>query len=651
MLAKKLVCVLFLLFVSYVTAHAATLIHDFQFNDNLVDSMSPAATMTVFGSPNTQGYSNDGYLGARTWYWTKNTNTGAGLCMHTNIANSTSYSLGFRVKFGSVPTGYRKLVTFKGHQANHSFTSDNGIYVLNGVLVLYVNGSVSSTFTVSADTVYDIILTKNGTSVIIYAAQSGSTLLSMITYTDTGGAITSENVFGLFYDDTSNGHEYFPGGFVDVVRVWDGVLSAGEMAQNLFTPFYYRTKASGNWHDATTWQKSNNNLDWVDSDDTPMQDAINVHIQTGHTVTLTNPASVTNLTLDGGTINLGSQTLDIAGVLQENSGSISGGSPQVNGYSSPDTQYLSIAASGNIISGFGVNTIVNEAMYPNWIKRYWQIDGTFSGSKLVTFYWTADDDNNYDWVGMGVLPLIYKANVSLAVGAFDVSSNPRWLNAFVNESLSKANYTITTDTHTLPVELSSFLAVLTAEHFVELKWTTQSESNVAGYYLYRSDSDDLAAAQGISPMITATNTSSVAQYRYLDQEVEPGTWYYWLQNMDINGHFAFHGPVFATVNPLTDPGVPNVQMRSGIHSVYPNPFSKRTNISYGLAEKANVELKIFNIRGTLVKTILIGEKNLGMHTFDWDGTDSLGNDCASGIYYFRLSTGVKSSIAKVVLVK
>jgi len=290
-------------------------------------------------------------------------------------------------------------------------------------------------------------------------------------------------------------------------------------------------------------------------------------------------------------------------------------------------------------------------MYPNWIKRYWQIDGTYSGSKLVTFYWTADDDNNYDWIGMGNLPLLYKGNVSMAVGAFDVSSNPRWLNAFVSESLTKASYTITTDSHTLPIELSSFTAVASNANLVELKWTTQSETNLTGFYVYRSDTNVVGTAQIISPIIHATNTSSTAHYAFLDSEVEAGTWYYWLQNMDINGHFAFHGPVIATVNPTSDPGTPAIEYQTGIHKIYPNPFSHRTSISYNLTDKSSVDLKIFNTRGMLVRTIYLGEKNLGMHSVDWDGTDSLGKDCATGIYYIRLGVGAKTSIAKVFLVK
>lgn len=643
------VCLFFILACS--PFFAATLIHDFQFNDNLSDALSPAGTLTVYGSPTTQGYSSVGYQGAKAWYWTKNSSPGAGLCMHTNIASSTSYSLGFRFKLDAIRSGYGKLVSFRGHQSNHSFSSDDGFYLTSGTLCLYVGGSNNGTLTLSANTLYDIIFVKNGTSVTVYAGLSGSSLSSRLTYNDTGGAFNSSNVFGLMYDDTSTNTEYFTGGSIDAVRVWDGALTAGEVSQNLLSQYYFRTKDSGSWSTSAIWQKSINNSDWVDSDVSPNQDAVNVYIRSGHTVTLTGAASCMNLTLMGGTLNLASNNLSVSGTLTEESGTLSGGTPQVDGYSSPGTQYLSFPPTGNIISGFSAVSQINAGLMPMSIKRYWQLSGTYTGSKLVTFYWDEADDNYYDWVGLGRIPLLYKGGFSVASGDFDVASNPRWMKAFIESSMTKDIFTITTDLHTLPVELSSFTAVVNAEQFVVLHWTTQSESNVAGYYVYRGDSNNLNSAQAVSPLIYATNTTSNMSYSFVDREVEPGVWYYWLHNLDINGHSEFYGPVIATITNTNEHDAPNVILPTAIRSIYPNPFSNRASISYDLDKKAEVEIRIYNIKGMLIKTIGVGEKSIGAHNTEWDGRDNLGKECASGIYYVKLSTGTQHSFAKVVIVK
>lgn len=86
-----------------------------------------------------------------------------------------------------------------------------------------------------------------------------------------------------------------------------------------------------------------------------------------------------------------------------------------------------------------------------------------------------------------------------------------------------------TGDETLPVELSSFTAVLTADFFVRLHWTTQSETGVSGFYIYRSDTSQLANAITVSPLIEATNTGNLHSYEYVDSELHnPGTYYYWL---------------------------------------------------------------------------------------------------------------------------
>jgi hypothetical protein len=84
---------------------------------------------------------------------------------------------------------------------------------------------------------------------------------------------------------------------------------------------------------------------------------------------------------------------------------------------------------------------------------------------------------------------------------------------------------------------------------------------------------------------------------------------------------------------------------------YPNPFNSSTRIGYSLNKECNVTLDIFNVKGQLVKTLFRGFANKGGLTTTWNGKDNLGNDCSSGIYFYKLNTGDKTLVKKMMLMK
>ena len=76
---------------------------------------------------------------------------------------------------------------------------------------------------------------------------------------------------------------------------------------------------------------------------------------------------------------------------------------------------------------------------------------------------------------------------------------------------------------------------------------------------------------------------------------------------------------------------------------YPNPFNpdkiRNTKIQYSLLHKSNVSLKIYNIKGELVKTLVDEKKRAGSYTETWDGKDNNNNPINTGIYFYRLEVG------------
>lgn len=88
-----------------------------------------------------------------------------------------------------------------------------------------------------------------------------------------------------------------------------------------------------------------------------------------------------------------------------------------------------------------------------------------------------------------------------------------------------------------------------------------------------------------------------------------------------------------------------------LYGNYPNPFNPETTISFNLPNKSDVQLEIYNIKGQKVKTIINERLTSGYHHTVWNGTNSLNKSVASGVYFYRLKTGEKELIKKMILLK
>jgi hypothetical protein len=88
-----------------------------------------------------------------------------------------------------------------------------------------------------------------------------------------------------------------------------------------------------------------------------------------------------------------------------------------------------------------------------------------------------------------------------------------------------------------------------------------------------------------------------------------------------------------------------------LHQNYPNPFNPETTISFDVPRSSFVSLKIYNILGQEVKTLVNGHKDAAKNTVKWDGTNNNGIKVNSGIYIYRLNAEGVTFTRKMVLVK
>ncbi|MFQ6103253.1 MAG: T9SS type A sorting domain-containing protein [Candidatus Glassbacteria bacterium] len=99
----------------------------------------------------------------------------------------------------------------------------------------------------------------------------------------------------------------------------------------------------------------------------------------------------------------------------------------------------------------------------------------------------------------------------------------------------------------------------------------------------------------------------------------------------------------------------SLPMAFSLNQNYPNPFNPQTSISYSVpgsdGDLVDVTLKVYSIRGRLVKKLVDEKKESGGYTVVWDGRDETGREVSSGIYFYRLEAGDRIAVRKMVILK
>ena len=86
-------------------------------------------------------------------------------------------------------------------------------------------------------------------------------------------------------------------------------------------------------------------------------------------------------------------------------------------------------------------------------------------------------------------------------------------------------------------------------------------------------------------------------------------------------------------------------------NAYPNPFNPMTNIKFTVSENSNVTIKVFDLLGREVKTLLNENMNTGTYNIQWNAEDNSGKKAASGVYICTLCDGKKTKSIKMILSK
>ncbi len=104
---------------------------------------------------------------------------------------------------------------------------------------------------------------------------------------------------------------------------------------------------------------------------------------------------------------------------------------------------------------------------------------------------------------------------------------------------------------------------------------------------------------------------------------------------------------------MTSTDASDIELPSAIdlHQNYPNPFNPSTRISYNLFDAGDVDLSIYRVDGSKVRT-LVGEfQSPGMKSIVWDARDDEMNRASTGVYYLRLRSGDFQETKKMILIR
>ncbi|NQT24859.1 aryl-sulfate sulfotransferase [candidate division KSB1 bacterium] len=94
-----------------------------------------------------------------------------------------------------------------------------------------------------------------------------------------------------------------------------------------------------------------------------------------------------------------------------------------------------------------------------------------------------------------------------------------------------------------------------------------------------------------------------------------------------------------------------IPLNYALHQNYPNPFNPETRIDYQIPAKSDVLIRIYNVAGKLVSTLLDEALSSGQHQVLWDGRDSHGVQQASGLYLISMQAGSFKAVRKITLLR
>jgi len=188
----------------------------------------------------------------------------------------------------------------------------------------------------------------------------------------------------------------------------------------------------------------------------------------------------------------------------------------------------------------------------------------------------------------------------------------------------------------VPVELENFTVRNESDKII-LQWQTASELNNKGFEVQRKFGNSDFASVGF---VEGKGTTTEKQfYNFIDKPSENGLYSYRLKQIDFSGVNHFSDEVEIQF-------VSSIQVH--LEQNYPNPTNSRTVIQWSIPINAHVKLKLYDVLGREVLTLVDGFREAGLYENQIDFNKT---ELPSGIYLYELRIGSVSALKKLILIK
>lgn len=191
----------------------------------------------------------------------------------------------------------------------------------------------------------------------------------------------------------------------------------------------------------------------------------------------------------------------------------------------------------------------------------------------------------------------------------------------------------TTNLAPLPVELSSFNASVSGTN-VTLNWKTATEKNANQFVIEKNTNSVWTEIGYVKAVGTSTKEQS---YSFTDKNFAEGNISYRLKIVDFDGSYEYSNVIEVDVERVID---------YSLAQNYPNPFNPTTTIDFQIPSNGFVTLKVYDLLGKEVATLVNEAKTSGKHSVEFNASE-----LSSGIYLYELRSGSFLSTKKLVLMK
>ena len=181
------------------------------------------------------------------------------------------------------------------------------------------------------------------------------------------------------------------------------------------------------------------------------------------------------------------------------------------------------------------------------------------------------------------------------------------------------------------------IAAQPREDSVVITWRYTADEPLAGFNVYRRDEES-----GRTSVANSDGPLPATARSFTDEGVAPGRAYrYHVAAVRPDGS-EFRSPVVV---------VTLARMTVDLAQNHPNPFNAATEVRYTLGQETHVSLRVYNLSGKLVRTLVDEPRMAGPHVVMWNGQDDSGRIVASGSYFYKLETEIETRIRRMVLLK